>query len=184
MEQPWTSARLTTRGKVSFIYGKIEFRAIVPAGNGAWAACWLLGDAYRDEKSWPLCGEVDIIECTGHEIDDKTFDGQNHASCHSQAYYFKKGNQIKNIIEVDNIAGEFHTYAIEWTPVGIDAFVDGKKYLTYDKLNGESEWPFSNPQNIIINLAMGGYMGGEIDSSLKSQKFIIDYVRVFEKTDI
>lgn len=181
LNQPWTSARLTSRGKVSFVYGKIEFRAMVPAGDGAWSAAWLLGDAYRDEKSWPLCGEFDIIECTGREIDDKTGNGINHASSHSLAYYFKKGNQIKNTIEVTNMSGTFHTYGIQWTRNKIDAFVDGEKYLTYDKSNSEKEWPFNNPQNLIINVAMGGFMGGDIDPSLDSQKFVIDYVRVFGK---
>ena len=58
--------------------------------------------------------------------------------------------------------------------------MDDDKYYTYDKLDGEWEWPFNNPQNIIINLAMGGGMGGEIDPALQSQKLIVDYIRVYE----
>jgi beta-glucanase (GH16 family) len=148
MGQSWTSARLTTRGKETFLYGKIEFRAIPPAGIGTWAACWFLGDAYRDEISWPYCGEIDVLECVGHEVDQETGDG---------------------------------IYSIEWYPNGIYAFLDGEKYYTYDKLNGEWEWPFNNPQNIIINLAMGGGMGGQIDENLTSQKLIVDYVRIYQK---
>ena len=182
MDQPWTSARLTTRGKVSFIYGKIEFRAKVPSGDGTWAAGWTLGEAYRDEISWPYCGEIDILECVGNEIDDESGDGLNHASCHTHAYYHKQGNQITSVLPVINMSGEFHTYAIEWTEKKIDAFVDGNKYYTYDKIANEFEWPFNNPQNIIINLAMGGGMGGLIDESFTSQKLIIDYIRVYEKT--
>ena len=72
LEQPWTSARLTTRGKLSFLYGKIEIRARVPAADGVWAAGWLLGDDYRDERSWPYCGEIDVLEGVGKEIDDAT----------------------------------------------------------------------------------------------------------------
>ncbi len=180
MDMPWTSARLTTRGKVGFIYGKIEFRAKVPAGDGAWSAGWLLGDAYRDELSWPYCGEIDVLECVGREIDDQSGDGINHASCHTRAYYFKQGNQISSTIKVQNMTDEFHTYGIEWTSTGIVAYVDDDKYYTYDKLDGEWEWPFNNPQNIIINLAMGGGMGGEIDPALQSQKLIVDYIRVYE----
>jgi beta-glucanase (GH16 family) len=181
MDQPWTSARLTTRGKVSFIYGRIEFRAKVPAGDGAWSAGWLLGDAYRDEISWPYCGEIDVLECVGREIDDETGDGVNHASCHTRAYYFKQGNQISNIIPVKNMNKAFHVYSIDWDATGIHGFVDGKKYFTYDKLNGQWEWPFNNPQNLIINLAMGGGMGGQIDENLTSQQLIVDYIRVYEK---
>ena len=181
MDQPWTSARLTTRGKVSFIYGRIEFRAKVPAGDGAWSAGWLLGDAYRDEISWPYCGEIDVLECVGREIDDETGDGVNHASCHTRAFYFKQGNQITSIIPVKKMRDEFHTYAINWDSTGVYGLVDGKKYFTYDKLNGEWEWPFNNPQNLIVNLAMGGGMGGQINNSLTSQQLIVDYIRVYEK---
>jgi hypothetical protein len=181
MGYPWTSARLTTRGKESFLYGKIEFRAMPPAGIGTWAACWFLGDAYRDEISWPYCGEIDVLECVGREIDQDTGDGINHASCHTRAYYFKQGNHLTSTINVKNMTGDFHIYSIEWSPTGIDAFLDGEKYYTYDKLNGEWEWPFNNPQNIIMNLAMGGGMGQDIDENLTSQKLIVDYVRVYQK---
>lgn len=181
MGNPWTSARLTTRGKESFLYGKFEFRAIPPAGIGTWAACWFLGDAYRDEISWPYCGEIDVLECVGREVDQESGDGINHASCHTRAYYFKQGNHLTNTINVKNMTGEFHIYSIEWSPTGIDAFLDGEKYYTYDKLDGEWEWPFNNPQNIIMNLAMGGGMGQDIDENLTSQKLIVDYVRVYQK---
>ena len=180
LSHPWTSARLTTRGKQSFLYGKIEFRAIVPAGDGAWAAGWLLGDAYRDEISWPYCGEIDVLECVGREIDEETGKGINHASCHTRAYYFKQGNHISETIAVEKMNSEFHTYAIEWLPTGIKAYVDDVHYYTYDKLNGDWEWPFSQAQNLIVNLAMGGGMGGAIDPNLQSQQLVLDYVRVFE----
>ena len=178
---PWTSARLTTRGKVCFIYGKIEFRAKVPAGDGTWAAGWTLGDAYRDEISWPYCGEIDVLETVGREIDDSSGDGINHASCHTRAYYFKQGNHITSTIPVENMTSEFHNYTIEWSPKSIDAFLDGKKYYTYDKQENEWAWPYHRPQNIIINLAMGGGMGGTIDPNIKSQQLIVDYIRVYEK---
>lgn len=179
MGQPWTSARLTTRGKVSFTYGKIEWRAKVPAGDGTWAAGWTLGDSYRDELSWPYCGEIDILECVGREIDDETGDGINHASCHTRAYYFKQGNHITGTIPVENMTGAYHTYAVEWDEQAVVAYLDGEKYYTYDKHDSAWAWPFDEPQNLIINLAIGGGMGGAIDESLTSQKLIVDYVRVY-----
>jgi beta-glucanase (GH16 family) len=181
LDYAWTSARLTTRGKISFVYGKIEFKAKVPSGDGMWAAGWLLGDAYRDEISWPYCGEIDVLECVGREIDDQSGDGINHTSCHTRAYYFKQGNQISSTIEVKNIRDEFHLYSIEWDSSGIYGMVDGEKYFTYNKLNGEWEWPFNNPQNLIINLAVGGGMGGTVDENLTSQQLIVDYIRVYAK---
>jgi beta-glucanase (GH16 family) len=179
----WSSARLTTQSKVSFKYGKIEFRAKVPEGRGTWAAGWLLGDAYRDEISWPYCGEIDVLECVGYEINDTTGSGINHATCHTRAYYFKQGNQIGSEIEIDSMNTMFHTYAVEWSPTKIEGFLDGVQYYVYDKNANELEWPFNTPQNIILNLAIGGGWGGAkgVDSSYTSHQYILDYVRVFEK---
>jgi beta-glucanase (GH16 family) len=181
----WTSARLTTQGKESFLYGKIEIRAKVPVTRGTWAAGWLLGDEYRDELSWPYCGEIDILECVGYEINDSTGNGKNHATCHTRAYYFKQGNQIGSEITVSAMNTEFHTYAIEWYPDVIYGFLDGEKYYTYDKNKDELEWPFFKAQNIILNLTVGGGWGGlkGIDESVENHQYIIDYVRVYELTE-
>ena len=182
---PWTSARLTTRGKVSFLYGKIEIRARVPRGRGSWAAGWTLGDEYVDERSWPYYGEIDILGSVGFEVDDETGDGIAHASVHTPAYYFKINNQITSSKRVPDIAGDFHTYAVEWTPTEIRAFVDGEPYYLYDKTADEREWPFNKPQNLILNLAMGGGWGGArgVDETITSQQYVIDYVRVYERSE-
>lgn len=179
----WTSARLTTRGKVAFLYGKIEFRAKVPRKRGNWAAGWTLGNTYVDELDWPYCGEIDIIESVGYEVDDVTGDGIAHATVHTPAYYFKKGNQISSEKNVKNIAGEWHTYSVEWSPTELSIFLDGEAYYRYDKNANEAEWPFAIPQNLILNLAMGGGWGGArgVDPSMTNQKFEVDYVRVYQK---
>lgn len=179
----WTSARLTTRGKETFLYGKIEFRALVPRERGNWAAGWTLGDSYVDEKSWPYCGEIDILESVGYEVDDESGDGIAHVTVHTPAYYFKINNQISNTKDIVDIAEEYHTYSVVWTPTEVQGFVDGTQYYTYDKIADEREWPFAEPQNIILNLAMGGGWGGAqgMDTTITSQKFLIDYVRVFQK---
>ncbi|PLX22497.1 MAG: glycoside hydrolase [Salinivirgaceae bacterium] len=183
MDQYWTSARLTTREKVSFLYGKIEFRAMVPAEKGNWAAGWTLGDDYVDELSWPYCGEIDIMESVGYEMDDETGNGIAHASAHSGAYYFKLGNQPTATTPVENMNNAYHTYAVEWYPDRIDILVDDMKYFTYDDTSTELSWPFAKPHNIILNLAMGGGWGGAqgMDPNVTSQKMIIDYVRVYER---
>lgn len=183
MGAAWTSARLTTRGKVAFTYGRIEFRAMVPAEKGNWAAGWTLGDSYIDELSWPYCGEIDILESVGYQMDNETGNGIAHASAHCGAYYFKLGNQPTGTTPVENMNKEFHTYAIDWTPESIVASVDGVEYFTYDDTSNELTWPFDKPQNIILNLTMGGGWGGleGMDESVSTQKMTIDYVRVYEK---
>ncbi|PSR11628.1 MAG: hypothetical protein DA408_10980 [Bacteroidetes bacterium] len=177
----WTSARLTTRGKVSFVHGRIEFRAQVPPNKGNWAAGWTLGDAYRDEMSWPYCGEIDIMESVGYEMDDATGNGKAHASVHCGAYYFKLGNQPTAVLDVENMNKAFHTYAIDWTSESIKAYVDDQLYFTYADNSTELTWPFSQPQNLILNLAMGGGWGGQqgLAENITSQKMVIDYVRVY-----
>jgi len=182
MGQKWTSARLTTRGKVSFLYGKIEFRAKVPHNKGNWAAGWTLGDEYLDELSWPYCGEIDILESVGYEMDDSTGNGIAHASAHSAARYFKLGNQPTNTVEVKNMNKAYHTYGVEWSPDYIRAYVDDNYYFSYNDNSSELSWPFGKAQNIILNLAIGGGWGGYygIDETISSQKMIIDYVRVYE----
>jgi len=176
---PWTSARLTTRGKVSFQYGRIEIRAQVPVADGTWSAGWLLGDDYRDERSWPYCGEIDVLEGVGREIDDATGDGINHASCHTRAYYFKQGNHISNTKAVPGMGASFHVYTVDWWPDRVEIAVDGERYYVYDKHDGPLEWPFDRPQNLILNLAMGGGMGGAIDPAIDRQRLLVDYVRVY-----
>jgi beta-glucanase (GH16 family) len=179
---PWSSARLTTRGKESFLYGKIEFRAKVPSGRGTWSAGWLLGDEYRDEMSWPYCGEIDVLENVGYEMDPKTGNGKTHASVHCGAYYFKLGNQPTSIVDVENMNNEFHIYSIEWLNGSITILIDGKKYFEYHDTSNNLTWPFNKPQNLILNLAMGGGWGGAkgVDPEMKSAEFILDYVRVYE----
>lgn len=183
MGEDWTSARLTTRGKIAFLHGKIELRAIVPREKGNWAAGWTLGNSYVDELSWPYCGEIDILESVGYEVDNETGDGIAHATVHTPAYYFKINNQISSTKEVKDIANEWHTYSVEWTPTEIKGFVDGEQYYLYDKNADEKEWPFFDPQNIILNLAMGGGWGGAqgMDTTVVSQKYLVDYVRVYGK---
>ena len=177
----WTSSRITTRGKVSFLYGKIEFRAKLPSYKGNWAAGYTLCDDYIDELSWPYCGEIDILESAGYEMNDETGNGIAHASAHNSAYCFKLGNQPNATVEVKNMNHQFHTYAVEWTPEGIKNYVDDKLYFTYNDTSSESSWPFYKPQNIILNLAMGGgWCGYDGTDSVSSQKMVIDYVKVFE----
>ena len=115
-------------------------------------------------------------------MDDVTGNGIAHASAHSGGRYFKLENQPTSTVGVENMNNEYHTYAVEWTPEKIKVLVDDKHYFTYTDNSSELVWPFSKPQNIILNLTIGGGWGGYygIDESTNSQKMIIDYVKVYE----
>ena len=81
---------------------------------------------------------------------------------------------------MNDMTNTFHDYTVEWLPNSLIIYVDGKKYFEYKDTKNDLTWPYNKPQNIILNLAMGGGMGKEVDPSVNSQKFIIDYVRVYE----
>ena len=100
----------------------------------------------------------------------------------AKAYYFKLGNQPTADVPVMNMSDEFHTYSVIWTPEKITGLVDDKAYFEYSDTSTDLAWPFSRPQNLILNLAMGGGWGGAqgMDESMTQQDLIIDYVRVYE----
>jgi beta-glucanase (GH16 family) len=175
----WSSARLTTAGRISFQYGRIEFSAKTTGGDGCWPAVWLLGDDYRDEISWPYCGEVDILEAVGYKIDEASGAGETGFACHTRAYYFKQNNHISSHIKADDLITRFHTYALEWTPKAMMIYFDDKLVYTYDHHSNDREFPFNKPQNLIVNMAMGGNNGKEIDPILTSQRIELEYIRVY-----
>lgn len=173
----YSSARLVTRGKQTWTYGRFEIRAKVPTGNGTWPAIWMLGTNIR-EVGWPACGEIDIMEYVGY--DPKIV----HANVHTKAYNHSIGTNKGDKIELEKPWEKFHVYAIEWFDDRIDFFVDDVKYFSFAKESDQDAavWPFNQPQYLLLNLAIGGNWGGTkgIDDNLFPHKFYVDYVRVYE----
>ncbi len=173
-ENHYTSARLVTRGKRDFTYGRFEISARLPAGQGNWPAIWLLGSA-QSSLGWPACGEIDIMEHLGRNP------GWVHASAHSQKYYFKNGNQQTSLTYVPEPDKAFHRYAIEWSPERIDFFADDNRYLTVaNEKSGRDAWPFDDPEYLILNVALGGWGGAVVDADLPA-RMEVDYVRVYKR---
>lgn len=172
----YTSASLTTRGKASWTYGRIEVRAKLPGGRGTWPAIWTLG---TDRQSgWPGGGEIDIMEYVGFDP------GKVHANVHTAKYNHVKKNGKGSQISMPDATGVFHVYGLEWSPEKLDFFVDDHKYFTYEnEKSGSEAWPFDKPQYLILNLAIGGAWGGQkgIDDSIFPKKYEIDYVRVYQR---
>lgn len=173
----YTSARLVTKGKNDFLYGRVEARAKIPAGRGNWPAIWMLASqSDYGTQFWPDNGEIDILEHVGFNP------GVMHASVHTKAFNHMIGTQKTSTKKLDNWDTEFHIFRIDWTPDYIRAFIDGQQYFEFQNpKNGWEQWPFDKKQHILMNLAIGGDWGGQkgVDDSIFPNKFQIDYVRVY-----
>jgi len=173
----YTSASLTTEGKASWRYARIEVRAKLPTGRGTWPAIWMLG-VNRREVGWPRCGEIDIMENVGFDPDTI------HANIHTEAYNHVRRTNKGNRIRLDKPYADFHVYALDWGPQRMEFFVDGQSYFTFENENsGPAAWPFDQPFYLILNLAIGGGWGGQkgIDDSIFPQRMEVDYVRVYQR---
>ena len=173
----YTSARLITKGKKVFKYGKIEVRAKLPEGVGTWPAIWMLGDNIN-EVGWPDCGEIDIMEHVGFKKDSV------FGSLHTKSFNHVIGTQITKGVFIKDPYQSFHIFSIEWSPKKIDFFLDHKKYLEFpNQYKTVDKWPFNQPFFMILNLAIGGNWGGQqgIDDSIFPATMQVDYVRVYKK---
>ncbi len=174
----YTSARMVS--KAGWKYGYIEIRAKLPKGRGTWPALWML-PVSRWEKGgtrWPLCGEIDIMEHVGYD------EGVVHGTVHTQAYNHVAGTQKGKQVTVADATSEFHVYALDWKPDGMEILVDGKAYFSFaNEGKGKEVWPFDEPFRLLMNIAVGGNWGGRkgVDEAVYPQEMAIDYVRVYEK---
>lgn len=173
----YTSARLLTRDRQAWKYGRFEIRAKLPAGKGTWPAIWMLPEDW-EYGGWPASGEIDIMEHVGHEPN------RVYATAHTEAYNHMNGTQDTDTLRVENAEKAFHEYALEWTADSISWYVDGTHYSTFSNEQATfKEWPFDQPFHLILNIAVGGNWGGSqgVDDSIWPQQMEVDYVRVYQK---
>lgn len=178
----YTSARLVSKRKGDWTYGRIEVRAQLPAGIGTWPAIWMLPtNSSYGNGGWPDNGEIDIMEHVGYQP------GSVHATIHTDAYNHLNGTQRGGSTQVPDASDALHVYALEWTPNRMEFSVDGDRFWTYSKgLNNWQGWPFDKDFHLVMNIAIGGSWGGAqgIDDSIFPQKMLIDYVRVYRYVDV
>jgi len=171
----YTSARLNTKTKINWKYGRIEMKAKLPKGKGTWPAFWMLPEQQLyGTNYWPDNGEIDIMEYVGYQP------GVIHGSVHTHQNY--AGNSITRTITYSGVEDDFHVYAIEWASDMIKFYVDSYYYGNYYR-SGQSwnYWPFDQNFFLLINLAIGGNWGGAqgIDNTIFPQTYEIDYIRVY-----
>lgn len=183
----YTSGRINTRGKKDFTYGKIEARIKFPGGKGTWPAFWMLG-SNMSTVGWPKCGEIDIIEHIG------VLDSRASFALHTYQKNGSRGNNWASTHFFDEpLSADYHVYGVEWVEeaeYGRDKmifYVDGQVWATAqeDEMENPLSWPFNKPEFIILNLAIGGNMGGSIDDNIFSQQRImyVDWVRVYQREE-
>lgn len=178
----YTSSRIN--GKEYFLYGKYEFSAKMPdyKGGGIWPAGWMLGKAIKQGVSWPLCGEIDIMEYTS------TNANYFLQTIHTQANNHSSGTQIGtgDILLVD-IEEEFHVYGMLWTPKYLKFYLDtpDNVQLTIDRFANanDNNWPFDKSFYFLFNVAVGGMFGGDVNDAALPAVYEIDYVRIYQNNN-
>lgn len=172
----YTSARLLTRGKGDWLYGRVEVRAKLPGGRGAWPAIWMLPTNW-EYGGWPASGEIDIMEYVGYDPNVV------HFTVHTDAFNHSINTQVGSSTTLNDPENNFYTYAVEWFPDRIDFFVDDELQFTFENQNQSfSEWPFDKAFHLILNIAIGGNWGGVegVDDTLFPKTMEVDFVRVYK----
>lgn len=175
----YTSARLNA--KIAFTYGRVEVRAKLPSAAGAWPAIWTLGansnetGNYFGDKygsvGWPLCGEIDILEQTGWDK-NSTISHFHWGDLNTEQY-----NDEGSELPISNASTEYHIYSLEWDSESLRTYVDDK--LVHEFINGSNK-PFNQEHYLLLNIAIGGNLGGEVPDDFTDGTFEIDYVRIYQ----
>lgn len=183
----YTSARLNS--KFAFQFGRVDIRAKIPTQQGTWPALWLLGKNINEPggffqpqfgtTNWPACGEIDIME---HGITPHQPPGFIQSAIHTPSSF---GNTVNHGgIIAQNLGSDFHVYSMNWSPNQITFLLDGVPFYTYNPaVKNASTWPFDAEQYLLLNIAMGG-VAGAIPSNFTEATMEIDYVRVYQNTQV
>ena len=174
----YTSARLVSRNKGDWKYGRIEVRAKLPQGRGTWPAIWMLPTS-SPYGGWPGCGEIDIMEHVGYAPD--SLFATVHTGKYNHLSGTQKGARVKWSKPLEDV---FRVYSIEWDTEKIEFLTDGEPYFRYEREAGagSESWPFDQKFHLILNLAVGGNWAGKygVDETIWPQRMEIDYVRVYQ----
>ena len=172
----YTSARLVSKNKADWLYGRIEVKAKLPKGRGTWPAIWML-PTENTYGGWPNSGEIDIMEHVGYDLNNV------HFTLHATAFYGSNGKGgAKNI---PGATDNFHTYRLDWAPYGIRGYFDNEKVFEYLNPGAAfTTWPYDKKFHMLLNVAVGGTWGGAqgVDDTIFPATMEIDYVRYYPFT--
>lgn len=190
----FTSGKLTTQGKAAWTYGRFEMRARLPQGQGTWPAFWMMPEESH-YGSWPLSGEIDIMEAVNLGVQCPTCEAGGENSVLGTLHYGRTppGNVYRNreIAFPGVLDGQFHTYGVLWQPGRFTWTIDGVPYGTmvtgdwWTAASSVPQAPFDRPFHLILNLAIGGNwpestaLGG-VSTTGFPKRMEIDWVRVWQ----
>lgn len=179
----YTSARLVTRQRGDWLYGRIQIKAKMPSGRGLWPAIWML-PTNRIYGGWPYSGEIDIMEYVGYDP------GIVHGTIHTGAFNHMRNTQIGFRTALPTVEEQFHLYEMIWEPGRIELFIDGERFAHFEfnpnasvGISNSDAWPFDDAFHLILNVAVGGTWGGlrGVDDDIFPQSMQVQYVRVFQR---
>ena len=181
----YTSSSINTKGKKEFLYGRVEVRAKIPLESGSWPAIWTLGNSME----WPSNGEIDIMEY--YRIKDVPHILANAAwgtDIRYNARWKTGAIPFSHFTSKDKDWDEkFHIWRMDWDDNAIRLYLDDEllnKIPLTETVNGKLgnySNPFKQPHYLLLNLAIGGQHGGDLDINAFPMKYEIDYVRVYQK---
>ena len=175
----YTSARINTRDRFAFRYGRIEARMRLPGGQGIWPAFWMLAQD-SPYGGWPSSGEIDIMEATNLGVAGKnSIIGTIHYGSFPDSYRF----DTSSFVVPTDAQTEFHVYAVEWDETEIRWYVDNDMYAmqnSWYSAGNDLPAPFDHPFYIVLNVAVGGNLPGAPNASTTFPVTMeVDYVRVY-----
>lgn len=170
----YSSGKVTSKDLRKFTYGRYEARIKLPKGDGLWPAFWMLSNN-EPYGTWPKSGEIDIMEYVASN------NNQTLGYIHYGNFWPNNQNQGKKYtVSNTNLSDAFHVFAIEWEPNIIRWYIDGVLFST--KINTDLApfaWPFDQDFYLILNVAVGGNLGGAVNNSMLPATMEVDYVRVY-----
>jgi len=173
----YTSAKITTRGKLDVQPGRLEARIKLPSGQGLWPAFWMLG-RNLPTVGWPQCGELDVME--NHGSDSTTISSAVHGPGYSGKTPFVHTRSLQH----GTFSDSFHTFSVEWDSLQARFFVDDTLHYIVSRreVEGFGKWAFDQPFFVILNLAVGGTFDGDPKSdAILPATMLVDYVRVYRR---
>lgn len=188
----YTSSSIVTKNSFDFKKGRLEVRARIPFGKGAWPAIWLLGENIRDKSNfipWPACGEIDVMEFyriggVPNILANFAWEGSNNGS-----FWNDKKIPVSHFLKKDpDWFANFHVWRMDWDEKSYRIYLDGEllnempldKSINAGKHKGTN--PFLKSKFLLLNLAIGNPKEGKgpVDDNAMPMRYEIDYVRVYK----